>query len=248
MTLREHLKKDFDERRKRNPNFSLRSYSKWLGLSPAFLSQVLSGRRNVSAGTGKQILDRLGVSPAEKSYFLGHLSQIQIDEAPLPHETIDQETFSVISDWISISIFAMSKMRGAQADPRWIAQKLEVPVELAREAYQRLLQLQLIEEAGGSFRQVKPPVVVPSNESSAAIRRFHKQNLERAYEKIDTVAVAERLFNGLTVALSRHKLPMLQEKIDAFLDSLEAYEEPGNASDVYHVAIQVFPQTKEGSR
>lgn len=246
MTLRDHLKKDFEERRKRNPHFSLRSYSKWLGLSPAFLSQVLSGRRNVSPTTGKQVLDRLGVSPAEKSYFLGHLSQIQIDETPLPHENVDQETFEVISDWVSIAICAMAKMRGAQADPRWIAQKLEIPVEQARESYQRLLRLGMIEENGGTFRHVKPPMVIPSTEGSAAIRRFHKQNLERAYEKIDTVPANDRRYHGLTVALSRHKLDMLQEQIDKFLDSLEAYEEPTNASDVYHVAIQVFPQTKDG--
>ncbi|HAG92455.1 MAG TPA: hypothetical protein DCL41_11310, partial [Bdellovibrionales bacterium] len=61
----EMLNSEFNKRKGRNPNFSLRSFAKWLKISPAQLSQMMTGKRPITINSAQKIGDRLGLSPIE---------------------------------------------------------------------------------------------------------------------------------------------------------------------------------------
>jgi transcriptional regulator with XRE-family HTH domain len=57
--IRELLLMKLKESRVRNPRYSLRSFSKKIGVSPATLSGYLSEKRNLSEKAKRKILDNL---------------------------------------------------------------------------------------------------------------------------------------------------------------------------------------------
>lgn len=41
------VKTEFENRKAKNPHFSLRAFSRWLDISPAQVSQIISGKRRI---------------------------------------------------------------------------------------------------------------------------------------------------------------------------------------------------------
>ncbi|MGZ3806814.1 MAG: helix-turn-helix transcriptional regulator, partial [Bacteriovorax sp.] len=70
VTLQGLITHRFEEIRSRNSSFSLRAFAKNLGLSPASLSQILSGKRPLTLSTAKKICDSLNLSPIEEQQVL----------------------------------------------------------------------------------------------------------------------------------------------------------------------------------
>ena len=60
------LKQVFQERRGRNPRYSLRSYARDLDLGVATLSQVLSGKRHLSVKNAKKVVYKLCWGPFQE--------------------------------------------------------------------------------------------------------------------------------------------------------------------------------------
>lgn len=62
----EFLKSEFTKRKTKNPNFSVRAFARWLELSPAQVSQVMSGKRPLTLKALEKINKKLDISPFEK--------------------------------------------------------------------------------------------------------------------------------------------------------------------------------------
>lgn len=74
--IKEYLIGIFNEKKKRNPLFSLRSWSRFLGYnSPSYISQVLAGERTVNAGLVESICASEGLTEQESHYL--HWLQIK---------------------------------------------------------------------------------------------------------------------------------------------------------------------------
>src|SRR5579885_1829598 len=64
------LQGKFDERRARNRGYSLRAFARDLGMTASSLSLVSSGKRRLSIRRAHLVAPRLGLGPAERSYFV----------------------------------------------------------------------------------------------------------------------------------------------------------------------------------
>ena len=67
------LRDQFELRRAKNHRYSLRAYSRFLGLDPGSLSSILRGKRALSAVRAEQILGRLQIGGTEREDFLNSL-------------------------------------------------------------------------------------------------------------------------------------------------------------------------------
>ncbi len=246
---REFLNQEFNKRRTRNPNFSLRSFAKWLGLSPAQLSQMLTGKRPITLKSMKKMGDRLGLSPTEKKLMfttiLKDKNLIEVgEEKKVLH--MEEDQFRVISDWYHLAILSLTRISGARADPRWIARRLGISVELAHQALLRLERLGIL-QVKPKFKQVCDPIEVVSLTPSSAIRKYHKQNLNLAIEKIDTVPLELRQFQSISIPVHPKKLGLYKKLIDEFLEQASELSEKQSGTEVYNLNVQLFPvtQTKE---
>lgn len=249
MDLGTHLKNELKERQARNPSFSMRSFAKWLGLSPAQLSQVISGKRKVTPKVLRTVSDRLGLSPIERIAFMN--KTLSIDEGgTLPAHAslqLSEDQFRLISDWYHIAILSLIKTPGAKADPRWIGRRLGISVTQAQEALLRLTRLELI-ETSPQLKRTGQPLRLSSEFRSDAIRTYHKQNLGLAIEKLDLVPNALREVQAITMAIDPAKIPRAKKLIDDFLLQLEGLLESGKTSEVYTLSVQLFPLTQGDSK
>jgi len=70
MDYRDILKAQLQRRKELNPRFSLRSFALKLGLAPSKVSEVLSGKKKLSAARLEDLAKRLNLKGKEKEIFL----------------------------------------------------------------------------------------------------------------------------------------------------------------------------------
>jgi uncharacterized protein (TIGR02147 family) len=241
----EILNQEFNKRRTRNPNFSLRSFAKWLKISPAQLSQMMTGKRPVTLNSVKKISERLELSPIEKKALINSLLKdkdfIQPNtDKKLVHMQEDQ--FRVISDWYHFAILSLTKLKEAKADPRWIARRLGINVEQAHQAMLRLERMGII-QTKPDFKQICEPIEVVSTVPSDAIRKYHKQNLGLATEKIDTIPLHLREYQSISIPLNPKHVKLFKKHIDDFLEQASELSDKQNGMEIYNLNVQLFPVT-----
>jgi uncharacterized protein (TIGR02147 family) len=237
------LKTEVADRQRKNPNYSLRAFAKWLGVSPAQLSQVLSGKRPITLAMAKRVSEKLSLSPAEKVDFLAsRWPEIIESSAQTSRQLLPDDKFRLISDWFHMAILSLTHLPSAKADPRWIAQQLGISVQQANEALVRLQRLGLV-VLKPKFKTVPAALEILSDVPSAAIQKFHKQILNVASEKLETVPLKAREFQSITLAINPSKLPMARKLILEALQKIEQTLETGPAREVYNLSLQLFPLT-----
>jgi uncharacterized protein (TIGR02147 family) len=244
-TARETLAQDFKKRKERNAQFSLRAYAKWLGFSPAQVSQMLSGKRNITLHAAKKIIRRLDLSPSEKKLFVGsflrdHTKPETMDDKK--RERLEDDKFKLISDWYHFAILSLTKIKNSKSDPRWVAQRLGISTEEANLAIQRLVRLGLL-KAGPQFKQIGTTLEVSSDVPSDAIRKYHKQNLTLAAERIDLVPVHLREFQSISLPIDPKTLDLFKKHIDQFIDEASTLASSKDPKEIYNLNVQFFPIT-----
>lgn len=246
MNAKNVINQEFQKRKNRNPNFSLRAFARYLGFSPAQLSQMMSGKRPITLNAAKKFSERLGYSPQEKEKFLKTLMSASENLADTPRLAIRQlqeDQFRFIADWYHLAILSLTKIKNSKADPSWIARRLGITISQAHQALLRLTRLHLL-RLHPRLEQVGEPFEVVSQIPSEAIRTYHKQNLNLALEKIEMVPVQNREFQSISIALSPKQVPQFKKLIDNFLEQAMADSQHQAGTEVYHLNVQLFPVTQ----
>lgn len=238
---------EFQKRRERNPNFSLRSFARWLDVSPAQVSQVMSGKRPVTFAVAERMAERFSLSPSERRALLSQVikrkqtSSAQSLGVP-PRTPISEDSFRLISDWHHLAILSLTKIPGARPDPRWISRRLGISSEEANSALQRLCRIGVL-ELTPKFKQIGNPFEVASDTPSEAIRRYHHAMLNLASEKIDTVSNQHRQLQSISIPVDPSLLAKFKVLIDEFLDEATELAQRGSPSEVYNLNVQLVPAT-----
>lgn len=243
------LKNEFDKRKAKNPNFSVRAFARWLELSPAQVSQVMSKKRPLTLKALEKISKKLDVSPFEKQELVeslmsasGKKNKDLVNEEKLSFRTLSEDQFKLMADWYHVAILSLTRLPGAKPDPRWIARKLNISLEDANQALQRLVRLNIV-VLTPRFQQVGDPLKVISEIPSAAIRRYHKQNLALASEKVETIDNSMKNFESMSIAIDTKDIPQLKTHIDRFLNQIQKFSDKSKPNHIYHFNLQLFPVT-----
>lgn len=227
--IREQLNEFFKIRRTKNSAFSVRAMAQFFKTSPAQMSQILSGKRPLSRKFIKIVSEKIDLPKTDSN---------------IEFNTLQNDEFKLISDWYHFAILSLSKTSKNSADPKYIAQHLGIDYFLAKDAFERLLKLGLIQVKNGNFIQTTNPLHTTNDIPSAAIRDHHKQILNLAAEKLDEIDVDFREFTSITMALNIKKLPAAKKIIRQFKIELYELVGQGKCEDVYTFSAQLFPVTK----
>ena len=106
-----YLKAELKRRQERNPCFSLRSFAKWLNISPAQLSQMMSGKRTVTGKTLGKVSERLGLSPVERLQFMQASFPDFVENGAAESIALSEDQFRLISDWYHLAILSLTELR-----------------------------------------------------------------------------------------------------------------------------------------
>ncbi len=118
VTFRAVLRAEFERRQSANPRYSLRSFARDLSLDHSTLSQILRGRRRLTGRTVRALGRRLRLSTAE----VAELCALENESAVL--SVLDRRNF--------------------QADSRWVASMIGIPLDEVNVTLQRLLRKRIV--------------------------------------------------------------------------------------------------------
>ncbi len=245
--IRGLLRDELANRQKRNPRYSLRAFALALEMSPAQLSQLLSGRRNLTLKMFGKICDKLALSPMEKENLLRgwSLGNFTFTETATAQERkLQEDEFKLIADWYHMAILSLARVRGASTQPAWIAARLGISEADAREAVARLQRLNIL-APGSKLNQISAPLSVISETPSAAIRGYHRSILHKAEDALETVGVTRRDYSAMTLTLNPKHIHRYRKLIEKFQQEVVELGASDPAQEVYVLASQLFPVQKQ---
>jgi transcriptional regulator with XRE-family HTH domain len=146
LRFQEILRKEFEERRKKNSRYSLRAYAASLETDHSTLSQVMRGSRRPPATKIRSWARKLGMSPEEATVYVAaqHLpdSNTAARQEQLRHWTA--EAVGVVTEPAHWQILRLSRTTEFKPDCRWIANQIGSSVDAVNVALSRLLRLRLL--------------------------------------------------------------------------------------------------------
>jgi len=259
LDYREFFKDKLGQRTQANPQYSLRAFARDLEISPQVLSNVIGGKKNISSEVAIEIARKLGLSEEETSYLhdLVELSKAKSEalreviryrlsryESNKAFRTLQEDIFSIISDWHHYAILELSFVDDFRSDPVWIAKRLGIAPAVVRKAIERLVRLEILEERHGTLIKTDVNLATTQDVPSAAIRKLTVQLLAKAGEALEEQPLADRDFGTMTMAIDSKKLPHAKKMIRRFRRDLMTYLESGERTEVYSFASQLFRISK----
>jgi len=261
---RAYLKNALAEKFASNPAYSMGVLASRAGVSRSFLSEVLSGRKNLSTEAGLKIARQIGLDSTETDYFCLLiqletakdtefrkllLEKIQALRPATQIHDLSLDLFRTISEWYHLPILELTKLKGFRFTPVKVARKLGIGIAEAEAAIDRLLRLELLETDPGKARyhKTKTRLLFQAKIPNGAVKKFHRQILERAIESLDRQDPAERKGRSDVFPLD----PALLQEAEAILDRaseqiIELSGKSKNNTAVYALGVQLFNLTRKG--
>ena len=260
---RQYLKEYYTEAKRKSSAFSFRYFARKAEL-PSFnyLKLVMDGKRPLNGLYLKKFIKGLKLSDREAKYFetmvlldqtkdftakAGYLNKLLEIKSRVAVRDIAQEQELIYAQWYNWVIREMVLLKDFKDDPKWISKKLGraiTPLE-AKESVELLKKLGLLRKKGGRWVPHHPAVRSSDEIPNLAIKKLHESFIQKAIEALLTLSLEEREFSGLTIALPRHKISYVKEKIKAFRKELnEILSAEKDSEDVYQLNVQFYPLTR----
>lgn len=235
---------------------SARWFAKQVSISASHLSEVLSGKANLSVKQSEKIAGRLFSSQPEQSYFctlVSLASEKNSDHQKLllkslhsiressKTKQLDDDVSKRISDWRYYAILTAITLVKQVDDLNDVAKKIGWTQSQLANAIERLVRLGLVEWQGAKLfvcaKKTNATPVVPS----AAIRDFHRGVLQHAAIQMETQDRSKRDFSVRILSIDENDIPAVKERLQKFRDELAAeFASKPSANKVYNLSMQFF--------
>jgi len=242
---KELLSREFDRRRYRNPMYSLRAFSRDLGIGSTSLSDLLACKRKLSRKNLQKIAKKLALSPKEENALL--LEGKGTKKPTIAEiETIQlaEDTFRLISEWHYIAILNLAKIKNNQASAKWIATRLGISEEEAQTAIATLQRMKFIEIQNNKLVRTALSLSTTRDIPSAAIKKYHHETLDLAQDALDKIDINLREFSAITMAIDLNQLEKAKDILMSTKRKISKLLEGGNPTEIYTLSFQLFPLTK----
>lgn len=247
----ELLQKKFREIQLKNARFSQRAFAQKLGVSSGALSEMMQGKRAISAAQKKRIAEALQLSPQEQLDFFD--DDLPDNLKPVRHEyfklSVDQ--FHLISDWWHYAILNLLRTKGFQAEQSWLATRLGLPTKVVTDAWDRLIRLGHLKRVNGKVVREHPRIESTDDFFDLSVRKSHVEDLKLIEKSLLEGKVDERDHTSMTIAISKKNMKKAKELIRIFQDQFSEEVEAGPrelGDEVYRLSISFFPLTKSGAK
>lgn len=252
----DYLRAELSVRNTRNPQYSLRAYARDLKVGPSTLSEVLAGRYGFSREKALKVGERLHLDPEAKEDFADLFvakfsrSSTKKQEALLRIQkrrvssagTVTVDAFRAISDWYHMAILELVTLPSFKSEIPWVAKKLGISSLVCEEAINRLLRLNLLRKNdSGKWECTEDFTAIGNNTPSEAIRRFHKQILEKALQALEYQDIESRENSSTIFSIKRSSLPQARADLKKFRQEFASkYTAESPSDSVYCLSIQLF--------
>lgn len=254
---RSYLREEFDQRHKRNPAYSWRSFARDLKLSPSMLSEFLKGRYGLSKGKATGIAQSIKLDLTDTEHFIDlleagfhrlptqrELARIRAEERLQKSATsIPRESLKSIMDW---TYFAMLEIvgleKGAEIRPENWTTPFQAFAGKAKDALQRLRELNLVTGQDNALEPSEDVTIAGDQIAEEDTNALHAQVLALSKMALEGLEPGERESLSVFASINREDFEdMRKEMNDALLQILNKYANRPAADSVFCFGFQAFP-------
>ena len=250
------LKEELRQRYEMNPQYSMRSFAKYLDMSPGSICDIINGKQGISKDRAGKIAEKLGFNKSETDYFLTlvesaharNKKQKKVAKQKLQeykeknYSKLETDANEVLSDWYYFAILELTHVSNFLPNIEWVAKRLGIAPSLVQEAIERLQRLKLLSiEPDGSWKDLNNYLMTTNEVPSRNIRRLHHQIICKAHRSVSEQTISERNLNSLILSFDESKMEEAKKMIMDFQIKFNEKMGPnGSANGVYCLAIQFF--------
>jgi uncharacterized protein (TIGR02147 family) len=243
MNWKMFLTNELELRQGGNVKYSLRAFAQFLKISPAQLSKILSGKKEVTPKLALQLAEAFGLSATETLLLMKSPSFLNSSSEDQFH-VLDNGEVNELCNWMVFAVMSLCEVTPNQATAAWIGKKLNLAPALAQQVLTLLLKKMYIQIEGGQLRRSTRYLRTRPDVSSAVVRRHHKQVMRLAVERLDQLPIDQREFGSYMVSMNKKRMPAAKKMIRKFIEEFCQEFEQGKKTDVISLSIQLFPVTQ----
>jgi len=244
-SFRLFLQQELARRCSRNSQYSLRSFALQLDKDHSTLSQLLRGKRPMTAKMIEQIGCKIGLERDLIDSFIAREKVAGPSDAPLAEiQQLTQDTAELVSNVYHYTILELVRLKEFKADSRWIARVLGITTDEVNIALNRLIRLGLLEMADRNRWVDKSGDTTASFDefTGIAIQRLSEQVRKLFMRALRETPQEYRALSSTTMAVNTARLPAALELIAKFRRELaESLESTDDCNEVYQLEISLFP-------
>lgn len=244
-SLSKVLKLELENRRIKNPRYSLRAFARDLGVSSGRLSEIINDEYFPGHKLLKRICTHLNLNETQIIELEKVLVQQRNQFTTTKNiKVLTSEEFKLVSSLESYAIFIMLSATDIVHEPQWIAKRLGLCEEKTKEALNRLLNLSLVKYENGKYKTTNRKITTSEEIPSKVIRDSHKEVLQHAITSLEQTPPELRDITSITLPVDISKLAQAKKHILAFRRKMSKLLEGPHQKEVYNLNIQLVPLTK----
>ncbi len=245
--LIEQMKRTFADRCRKNPAYSLRAFSRSLGMDSSSVSAIMNGKRTLTIKSARKILSGLDiVNPVQAQTIISETFAEGKSETNYTQLTL--ESAEAIAFWQHYAIMALLQVKDFKALERNIAARLNIPLGIVWECLDRLEKLGLAKKANKGWELTGKNITTPTEIPSSILREGHRQHIDKAMQSLESDPIETRDISGITMAVSKSRLREAKKMIQDFRRKISVFMEDGQPDSVYRLNVQLFPLTQESKK
>jgi uncharacterized protein (TIGR02147 family) len=261
--FRRFLAEWFEARKQANPRLSHRWFARKVGTSdPSVLSNIVSGRRNLTDERVARFAEALDLDEAESRYFSALVTYGQADDDTRQRALaqlralraqhrppIGDDATEYYRSHRYTAVRELAACRGFRPDAAWIAAQFDPPwsEEEAQEAVDLLLRLGMIREQEGHWLAQDKDLATDAKVLEWASVRYHQETDALARGALERIRELqhETFFVGQTLSIPSARIPDLQARIWEAFHSVATEVDSWSAPDrVVQLNLRMFPLTR----
>lgn len=263
---RSFLNDFFNYKKANNSNYSHRLFSSKAGLkSSGHLKMVINRDRNIGVKALPCYLKGLGFTQKKDQEFFKllvkydqskdlsdkakHFENILKLKERSGVSIISASQFRLLSDTSMVTLYVLIGFKQFCMTRERIFSSLtkEIPKAKIEKNLNILLEMNLIENIDGCYKQTVGALSTPDDIKAIAVNKYHEEMILRSLESLKKDPANERNFNGVTIGIDAKKFDIVCEKINRFRRELNEIlsEDELSSNQVYQLNLNFFPLTKE---
>jgi uncharacterized protein (TIGR02147 family) len=245
---------EFERRRKLYKTYSLRSFSKDLGLRPTALSDILNERYGLSGTMAHRLAARIGLNSSSSLYFVSLVEVVHgrsvalrrqaekriksIHEKSGPFRVLDEHEYFLMLKWYYPAILHLIGLEAGRISNEEIAGRLSLKLSEVDLAIEKLKEKGYLLEREGCLYKKEKNLSAESNISNECIKNFHSQVLDIVKNRIRTAPVFEKKSISTIMSFKSDKINSARQDLNVMSDNFfEKYESEEDADSIYVLSM-----------
>jgi hypothetical protein len=232
-----------------NPSYSNRALARDVGLSPAFISDILKGKKPLPFKHVENFIRVLDMDQADagvikKSYVPDGVGVGGSSATPAQSEAWKlgtKEQMKILSQWYYLPMIDLCTCIEFDGD---FSKSLGITKQQEVEALDFLLDLGVIFKTEVGYQKTNRKLHFTSAKSQADFRKYHAEMLMKSLDELkisEEERFKQRLIIGFTLALNSKKLAEFKKQLSDLIYQAINEMSDEDCDQVYHLGMQFYP-------